>query len=247
MRTVSTIVASVAVGFLLGMLAHRQYANRPATDKSGPEARARAPVEDSPPQHITVRLEPIPVTGDSHEAYLILEEGGEVKQRWRVGSTWMEEWSNVPLNHMTAGDAQAWWVSWPVGSGTGLGVWDGVVVWLFEGRVPVFWSGTWKRTESFLGPDRYEFGYATRLLLDSTPEIPVRLLVRVEVESVETGRVHKVFLCAPRRMPDGTWRFVADSLGREAIDRLLRIKYLVGVHDQLRSFLPAPEDTHAGL
>lgn len=240
MKRILIIAISGTGGFLVGILAHSQLAGRPGT--MGPETR-QAGLPSSGrlgAESTAIRIEPIPSTGDSREADLVLQEQGGTRHRWQLGSIWQVHWPEVPINGITLGDAQAWWLSWPVGSGTGLSVYNGAVVWFPERSEPAFWHGVWRRTDSYLDDVGYEYEYSTELLIWAYDQGQPRLRVRVQGESKQDGKIFEVFSCVPRRMSDGRWLFVVEDLYRqEAVNRLLRVKCLGGVHGQLRSFLPA--------
>jgi hypothetical protein len=239
MKKTAIVAISGTMGFLLGILAHSQLAARPGTMGRETGRGAVASSERPGPASTTVRLEPIPSAGDSREADLVLQKQGRTSRRWPLGSIWMDDWGQVPVNRIAVGNTQTWWVSWRVGSGTGLSQHDGAVVWFPERCEPAFWQGTWTRTESFLDGVGYEYEYSTELWARPNDEARIRLHVQVRGESNQDGKLFEFFLCVPRRMADGRWVFVVDDGYRQTVNRLLGVGYLEGVHDQLRCFLPA--------
>ena len=225
MTKVLTISAAAAAGLLLGWLLGRG-SSRDAG--SGTEATAR--------ENTSVRIEPVERSRDSNEAHLVVEQGAGVSRRWRIGGPCLDRWSDVPVNRSTAGEISAYWVTWRMLGGTGLGLIDGAVVWFPEGT-PVCWQGSWIRTEAFGHPTNgYEYRYATELLTRPSGDDPVRLLITVDGQSPEAGGFGTSFICCPRKMTDGSWRFVATKEGLIDIEKLLSIDCLSGVHEDLRRF-----------
>jgi len=193
------------------------------------------------PGAATVTLQPIAPTGDSRDAWLILREGGQERGRWRIGSIWMGDWSDVDIEHASVGNLRAWWVSYRAGSGTGVGVSAGAVVWIDPGGQPAFWSGLWRRTESFSGPRPYEYTYATTLELAADAPVPVRLRIEVQGEDPDVGDVSAVFLCTPVRSSDGPWRMVVRNEDIATVHALLSVDSLSALRGHLQDLLPADE------
>ena len=237
MKNALMVIASLVVGFLLGVLAQRHVfrgSTSSGTIAGGPGAESHeAPNRDI----LTMRLQPLPVTGDSREALLVLQRRDKTLQTWPLDGIWMDDWENVAVNEITTGNATAWWLSWRAGSGTGLGPNDGAVIWFAEEDRPAFWRGTWAHTESFLGEAGYEYEYSTELLLRPGASAPVQLLVEVSGEASNVGKIHGRFLCVSRRVPDGSWTFLAQDEYQGTVQELLDIEQLSSVHDQLRSFV----------
>ena len=237
MKAALVVLVSVAVGVLLGFLA-RGYILPGSAPDEGREEQSRATRPCGPAsRNVTVRIEPASSQGDSREAFLVLARDSNTGQRWPLGSASPGPWSQVAVNRSAVGDTQAWWLHWRVGGGTGLSEEAGAVVWFPGKEDPAFWSGMWTRTESFLGPDAYDYEYCTRLLLRPGGESRVRLQVEVKGRGSSAGEVCANFLCTPRRMRDGTWRFFVEDEFRADVAKLLSISCLSGIHDRLKSLL----------